>query len=73
MQTVQHHKYQLKNNPMRHGSPVKPKSYWIDSVGIEGIKRAYKVPSLRNILKDCVLDAHIPAKIYRRVTNENFT
>jgi hypothetical protein len=54
MQTVQDHKYQLKNNPVYHGSPVKPKSYWMKSVGIAGIKRAYEVPHLRSELNTVV-------------------
>jgi hypothetical protein len=67
IRAVQDHKFQLKNSPVYHGSPVKPKSYWIDSVGIAGME----VPYIKNTLKKCVLDAHIPTEIYHKVTNED--
>jgi hypothetical protein len=50
IRAVQDHKYQLNNNPVYHGSRVKPESYWMKSVGIAGIERAYEVPHLRSEL-----------------------
>jgi tartrate dehydratase beta subunit/fumarate hydratase class I family protein len=67
MQAVQDHKYQLKNNSVYHGSPVKPRSYWMESVGIGGIKWAYEVPHLRSELNTAVQGGIINAILYNEI------
>jgi hypothetical protein len=68
---VQDHKYELKNSPVYRGSPVKPKSYWIKSVGIAGIKWAYEVPHLRRELNIAVQGGIIDAILYNKIEQDH--
>jgi hypothetical protein len=71
IRAVQDLKYQLKNNSVYHGSPVKPKSYWMKSVGIAGIKRAYEVPHLRSELNTAVQGRIINAILYDKIEQDH--